>query len=108
MSLRSDSGRQRSLRNIHTNYPTVKIRKGEAQTGQNQSQGIRHRTDGARTLACSPEPLRKTVESIGGVKGRRSSLSAMEDTNLFTGIGRLKTIREDIACCRIKLLDKSK
>jgi hypothetical protein len=35
---------------------------------------------------------------------KRDVLSAMADTSLFTGEGRLKIIREDIACCRIKLL----
>lgn len=29
----------------------------------------------------------------------------MEDTSLFTGTGRLKIILEDIACCRMKLLN---
>ena len=28
----------------------------------------------------------------------------MEETSRFTGIGRLKTMREDIACWRMKLL----
>ena len=31
-------------------------------------------------------------------------LSAIEPTSRFTGAGRLKSIREDMACCRIKLL----
>ena len=32
-------------------------------------------------------------------------LSAIEETRRLTGIGRLNTIREDIACCRMKLLN---
>jgi hypothetical protein len=31
-------------------------------------------------------------------------LSAMAETSRLTGMGRLKTMREDMACCRMKLL----
>ena len=34
----------------------------------------------------------------------RDELSAIADTRRLTGTGRLKTIFEDIACCRMKLL----
>lgn len=37
-----------------------------------------------------------------------NSLSAMAETSRLTGIGRLKVIREDIACCRMKLLQNPK
>lgn len=41
----------------------------------------------------------------GGTDGKKPNvLSAMAETSLFTGEGRLKIIREDIACCRMKLL----
>lgn len=34
----------------------------------------------------------------------RNILSAMAETRRFTGAGRLKSMREDMACCLMKLL----
>jgi hypothetical protein len=38
------------------------------------------------------------------MRGQYDALSAMAPTSRFTGIGRLKTILDDMACCRMKLL----
>ena len=52
-------------------------------------------------------PRRKN-RSAGGsmpVDMECNALSAMADTSLLTGTGRLKIILEDMACCLMKLLD---
>lgn len=49
-------------------------------------------------LLINPSVSSARVEWIGLV------LSAMEETRRLAGMGRLKTIRSAIACCRMKLL----
>jgi hypothetical protein len=43
-------------------------------------------------------------QRVSSLEGKIDVLSAMELTSRFTGIARLKSILEDMACCRIKLL----
>ena len=72
-----------------------------------RSRAARRRTDGDHTPGCSLVPLFK----VDGINTRRlrplqwkNILSAIAATSRFTGAGRLKSMREDMACCLMKLL----
>ena len=47
---------------------------------------------------------RRSVNAVPNIGEECNALSAIEPTSRFTGAGRLKSIREDMACCRMKLL----
>lgn len=63
--------------------------------------------DDDRTPGYSLVPLYDpaAIKRTSNNRKRRDVLSAIAETSRFTGAGRLKSMREDMACCLMKLLE---
>ncbi len=113
-SWRSGCVHRSRRRSTRTRCRSGRTRTGVGRYGQVRRQESRRRRGGGRIPAYSPGPLIRRVSSVAGIERRgervslgEDALSAMADTRRLTGIARLNTILDPMACWRIKLLHGS-